>query len=198
MTTLAAHDGIRNSHLASFASWRKLVLVQRCALAMAWDRLFPAHDFGTARLARPSLDEPKSNKAADYWNCETWRRAARAYHEERKRNGHQVSAPGFNTFEEACDWYEAQAARRPRDPQLERLRQLLKDDVSLDRAYNDLSSPRSRPTPATVVEAVVLSVQKHGLEALDHPVNVDLLLRCDKVAKVEINQRIAKLRNCKP
>ena len=60
----------------SSASWRKAILLNCSALLSAWPRHFPAHDFHTRRLSRSPLD----------WDEEAWARAARAYHEERKRS----------------------------------------------------------------------------------------------------------------
>jgi hypothetical protein len=101
----------------------------------------------------------------------------------------------LDSFERACDHAEAAAAKLPRNPRIEHLRKLLEDDVPIDRVWNDLNGARSRPTPQTTIEAIVLSVQQHGLEALEYPVNVERLSRCSKGAKTEINRRIAKLRN---
>jgi hypothetical protein len=101
----------------------------------------------------------------------------------------------LDSFERACDHAEAAAAKLLRNPRIEHLRKLLEDDVPIDRVWNDLNGARSRPTPQTTIEAIVLSVQQHGLEALEYPVNVERLSRCSKGAKTEINRRIAKLRN---
>jgi hypothetical protein len=60
----------------SAVSWRKLVLLNRSALLSAWPQHFPNHSFADLRLIRSPLD----------WDEEAWARAARAYHEERKRN----------------------------------------------------------------------------------------------------------------
>jgi hypothetical protein len=57
-------------------SFRKSVLQHRNALATVWPLAFPKHDLMTLRLIRSPLD----------WDEEAWARAARAYHEERKRS----------------------------------------------------------------------------------------------------------------
>jgi hypothetical protein len=67
------------------ASWRKAILLNRSALMTAWSRHFPRHDFATLRLSRSPLD-----RAESYWKGEDWKRAARAYHEDRKRNRFKV------------------------------------------------------------------------------------------------------------
>jgi hypothetical protein len=61
------------------ASWRKCLLLNRSALLSAWGRHFPVHDFHTLRLSRSPL-----NPADSYWNGDDWKRAARAYHEDRR------------------------------------------------------------------------------------------------------------------
>jgi hypothetical protein len=64
----------------SSAPWRKCLLLNRSALLSAWDRYFPQHDFATLRLSRSSLD-----RADSYWEGGGWKRAARAYHQERRQ-----------------------------------------------------------------------------------------------------------------
>src|SRR5207245_1490590 len=60
----------------------------------------------------------------------------------------------LDSFEAACDRAEAEAAKRPIDPKLQRLRCLLDDDVSLDRAWSELNDPRDRPTSqASTIES---------------------------------------------
>jgi hypothetical protein len=63
----------------SAAHWRKAILLNRSVLLAAWPRHFPRHDFATLRLSRSPLD-----RADSYWEGEDWKRAARAYHAERK------------------------------------------------------------------------------------------------------------------
>jgi hypothetical protein len=66
-------------HARQPASWRKIILLNRSALLAAWPRHFPRHSFCDLRLIRSPL-----NRADSYWEGEDWKRAARAYHEERK------------------------------------------------------------------------------------------------------------------
>jgi hypothetical protein len=67
------------------------------------------------------------------------------------------------------------------------------DDMMLDELWAHLNDPRRRPTPQTTVEAIVYSVRERGVAALDEPMNVEQLSRCDEAAMAQINQRIAKL-----
>jgi hypothetical protein len=65
--------------------------------------------------------------------------------------------------------------------------------VMLDHAWNVLNDPRNRPTPQVTIEAVVFSVQEHGIQALKEPSTIERLSRCDKAAMAQIEERIAKL-----
>jgi hypothetical protein len=67
------------------------------------------------------------------------------------------------------------------------------DDISLERAWYELNDPRNRPTPQTVVEAILHCVRERGIAALKEPANLERLSRCDEAARVQINQRIGKL-----
>jgi hypothetical protein len=52
---------------------------------------------------------------------------------------------------------------------------------------------RMRPTPGTVVEAIMYSVRARGPEAFDEPENQERLRRCDNAALAQIDRRMAKL-----
>jgi hypothetical protein len=48
-------------------------------------------------------------------------------------------------------------------------------------------------TPQTTIEAIMYCVRERGLPALKEPANIERLTRCDRAARVEINERIAHL-----
>jgi hypothetical protein len=151
---------------------RKLLLRRQWQLsymfesfARMWDQYFPHHDAQTLRFQPPA-----KSKAESYWDAPSWKRAARAYHEERKRND-----------------------RQPSDPKTAQLRQLLSDSVSLDSAYRELNASENRPTPQTTIEAIMWCVRERGIGVLQEPVNQERLARCDAVARQQINTRIEKL-----
>ena len=50
-----------------------------------------------------------------------------------------------------------------------------------------------RPTPKTVIEAIMCCVRSRGLGALKEPANLNRLRICDESAHAEINERIDKL-----
>jgi hypothetical protein len=60
-------------------SWRKAILLNRSALLSAWPRHFPLHSFSDLRLIAPL------NRADSYWDGDDWKRAAQAYHQERRK-----------------------------------------------------------------------------------------------------------------
>jgi hypothetical protein len=49
-------------------------------------------------------------------------------------------------------------------------------------------------TPQSTIEGIMYCVFERGLDALKEPANVDRLSQCDRAAKAQINQRIARLR----
>jgi hypothetical protein len=64
--------------VANEVFWRKQLILRRGALEVQWHALFPYHNFADLRLISP-------NPADSYWSGESWKRAARSYHEDRKR-----------------------------------------------------------------------------------------------------------------
>jgi hypothetical protein len=64
----------------SSPAWRKAILLNRSVLLSAWPRHFPKHDFVSLRLL------PACEPIRPWPEEELWARAARAYHDERKRN----------------------------------------------------------------------------------------------------------------
>jgi len=65
----------------------------------------------------------------------------------------------MDTFEKACAEAGRKGAARPQDsPRLKRLRRLLEDDVSLERAQHEIM--RARPTPEATVDALVYLLRR--------------------------------------
>ena len=50
-----------------------------------------------------------------------------------------------------------------------------------------------RRTPQTTIEAIIHCVRERGLAALEEAANVERLVRCDQVARRQINERITRL-----
>jgi hypothetical protein len=93
------------------------------------------------------------------------------------------------SFCSACD-REAKQHPRRRTPREQRTWKLL-GDLSMEMMY--AAYLRDRPTPRTVIDAVVYCVLERGLAALKEPENVERLSRCDAAAKAEIDRQIEKI-----
>ena len=63
--------------------------------------------------------------------------------------------------------------------------------MSIDAVYRALNNFRA--TPQTTVEAIMLAARERGLAALKEAANVERLVRCDQVARRQINERITRL-----
>jgi hypothetical protein len=101
--------------------------------------------------------------------------------------------PYRSTFLDLCEEADRKAPRPKCEPNTERLRRLLRDDVSFEAAWNELNDPSRRPTPQVTIEAVVLAVRERGLKALQEPDMLERLSRCDDAARRQINGRFEKL-----
>ena len=150
---------------------RKRLLQDRACLLEAWDQAFPHHDFGTGRLS------PDTSPAEEVWGDPGWARAAREYHKARAGR---------------------RAAVDIMPERLALLRQLLSDDVSIERAWNKLNDPRRHPTPQVVVEAIWWCVRERGVAALNEPANLERLSHCDDAALAQLDARLAKLKGNAP
>jgi hypothetical protein len=131
-------------------SWRKTLLLHRCALVPLWDIYFPAHDLATGRLKRFPLD----------------------------------------TFERSCVLAEAEAAKRPLDPKVRRVRRLLDDPY----AWQEFYDPRHRATSQVTIEAIWEAIRRRGIAALHEPETKARLSVCDDAARAELQRRLERLR----
>jgi hypothetical protein len=111
------------------------------------------------------------------WDSESWKKAAHSYHAARRGTRTVLSV-------------------ETEPEKLRRLRRLLADNVSLDRAYAEFNKPLS--TPQTTIEAILHCVRERGVAALKEPANIERLTRCDVAAKVQIDRRIKKLKEIIP
>jgi|SRR2546430_8386541 hypothetical protein len=66
-----------------------------------------------------------------------------------------------------------------------------RNTMPIDALYRALNT-RSF-TPQTTVEAIMVAVRERGLAALEEAANVERLVRCDEVARRQINERITRL-----
>jgi hypothetical protein len=92
------------------------------------------------------------------------------------------------SFCQLCGEADAKAAVRWRDP--DRLQRLMDDDLSLERAYEQMM--KARPTPNATIETVKQAVRDRGVSALDEKQTRDRLQRCDAAAIAEIDHWLLK------
>jgi hypothetical protein len=90
-------------------------------------------------------------------------------------------AAPMDVFDRLCREADRKAATRKKNPKLERLRELMADDVSLERAWHELRD--QRPTPEMTIEAVKQAVRSCGMAALSEPSTRDRLQKCDADAR---------------
>jgi hypothetical protein len=158
---------------------RKRLLRHRAQLLDAWERAFPAHDLTTGRLRcdvghAVNVNDPVGahwrKVTQDAWNNPDWTKAAREYHKARIDRVLVVE-----TKQEQLVW----------------LRELRDGNVPLDRLWHELNGARSRPMLQVTIEAILSCVRERGIAALNEPVNIERLSRCDAGALAQIDARLA-------
>ncbi len=132
---------------------------------MILDQRLAQEDQG--RQALYVAEREAEDRLTDGWSSSGWRDAAAEYHAAR---GGRVSIVEIEP---------------------EKLRRLLDDSISIDRAYREINA--NRPTPQTTIEAVIVSVRERGVKALSEPDTLARLAGCDEAARAEINRRVASL-----
>jgi hypothetical protein len=116
---------------------------------------------GMVELPQPETITP--------WDAPSWRRAAAEYH---KYRGDRVSIVPY-----APEY-------------LARLRQLLDDNVSLERCWVELNQRRGDGALEATVEALVYELRTRGLAALEHP---NCLRRLSDVSSGQLREVLARL-----
>jgi hypothetical protein len=115
----------------------------------------------------------------------------------RKRAQDAWSDPGWG--EAAADYHRSRGKRtlvvEIEPERLARLRRLIANDISLDRACAELNDPRGRPAPQATIDALVYELRTHGLTALEHP---SCLRRLSAVSTVQLRDVIARLIRLRP
>jgi hypothetical protein len=87
----------------------------------------------------------------------------------------------MDAFDRLCREADRKAAAVKKNPKLERLRELMADDLSLERAWHEIRD--RRPTPEMTIEAVKQAVRSCGVAALSEPSTRDRLQQCDAGAR---------------
>jgi hypothetical protein len=97
-----------------------------------------------------------------------------------------------DTFERACGEADRKAAARPQDPRLTRLRRLLEDEISLERAQHEIM--RARPAPETTVDALVYSLRRGVHEVT----NADTLHRLSGLGEGQLKAVCRRVQSFNP
>jgi len=96
------------------------------------------------------------------------------------------------TFAKLCREADKKQRRNPVDPRIARLRKLMADDVSLERAWSEISTAHLRDRAATfTVEALMFSLG-NGVEALGRPETVRRLSELSDTQIREVAVRVQK------
>jgi hypothetical protein len=98
-----------------------------------------------------------------------------------------------STFAKLCREADEKQRRKLPDPRLERLRRLMADDISLERAWHEINHPTERAAASTV-EALMLALRERGAAALaEGPVRQGLA-QLDEERVVRVGDRLQALR----
>jgi hypothetical protein len=111
----------------------------------------------------------------DPWAAPSWREATLDYHSDRAR------------YRRASDVSYA-------PEEVARLRRLMDDNVSLDRAWLDLNGRRSGAAASTV-EAMMYSLRERGMQALGEP---DVLRRLAQIDDTQLHEVATRLQKLEP
>ena len=124
-------------------------------------------------LAAGIIDQPEPDSMTA-WDAPSWREAAVEYHRDRAGRLAVEMEPG----------------------RLARLRRLMEDDVTLDRAWHVINT--YRPTPEVTIEAIKVANRDRGLDALKEPATQQRLRHCDADARARLDHWLAdfRKRNC--
>jgi hypothetical protein len=99
-----------------------------------------------------------------------------------------------DTFAQACRDADEKHRREPVDPTTAKARQLLEDDVSLERAWNELNADRrSLGTAEATIDALMFALRK-GIDALKHPDNRRRLSALNDAQIREVATRVQKFK----
>lgn len=119
-------------------------------------------------------DAPEGDRDSKPWHSDGWKRAAAAYRAERGDRPLVVEIA-------------------PDD--LQRIRALLAPEISLTRAYAEISArhTRDRAAPSTV-EALMYLLRERGVKALDEPDTRRRLVQLDDSQALEVAGRLQRLK----
>jgi hypothetical protein len=97
-----------------------------------------------------------------------------------------------STFAKLCREADEKQRRKLPDPRLERLRRLMDDDMSIERACDEINHPTDRAAASTI-EALMFSL-RDGIHALTTPATLERLSKLDERHLSEVAERVQNFR----
>ena len=100
-----------------------------------------------------------------------------------------------STFAALCRKADEKQRRKPPDPRIERLRELMNDDVSLDRAYAEINRAHVRGRAAeSTLEALMFGLRERGITALEEPKIRARLAKLSETQLIQVGDRLQRLK----
>jgi hypothetical protein len=97
-----------------------------------------------------------------------------------------------STFAKLCREADEKQRRKLPDPRLERLRRLMDDDVSIERAWHEINHPTDRAAASTL-EALMLALRERGAAALAEGPVRQRLAQLDRAQVLHVGDRLQRL-----
>ena len=144
-------------------------------------------------MSETAISNVRKRKHLLHLRARLWEAWDRLFPEHDLGTG-RLRRSSLDSFERACDRVDELARRQRVSEEILRARRLLSENVSIERAWNEINDPHSRPTPQSIIEGILHCVRQRGIAALDETKNIERLRQCDPAAMAQIEQRIAKLK----
>jgi hypothetical protein len=97
-----------------------------------------------------------------------------------------------STFAKLCREADEKQRRKLPDPRLERLRRLMADDVTLERAWHEINHPTDRAAASTI-EALMFALRERGTAALAEGPVRERLAQLDRAQVLQVGDRLQRL-----
>ena len=97
-----------------------------------------------------------------------------------------------SSFVKLCREADEKQLRKVSDPRFERLRRLMDDDVSIERAWQEINHPTDRATASTL-EALMFGLRERGAAALAEGPVRQRLVQLDRAQVLQVGDRLQRL-----
>jgi hypothetical protein len=99
-----------------------------------------------------------------------------------------------SSFVKLCREADEKQRRKVPDPRFKRLRRLMDDDVSIERAWHEINHPTDRAAASTV-EVLMLALRERGTAALTEP---DVERQIGALSESQLHEVCARLQKLRP